>query len=1001
MSGRMVGARKKSARMEEFLDLQTRLYIRWINNKISVRNMSVSSLDDLSSGLALIALIEILTGNTCQRRLVKRPKLKMQKVNNANAALEFIFQNGVWMSLKPSAENIVDADPILVLGLIWAIMNTFMKFQDEDEEGSAEHKEISVRDQLLQWVQHQLIDYEQLQVNDMTNSFDNGMVLCALVHKFLPQLIPFDELDAKNSEENLRLAFEGAEQLFGLEQYITPNELQKMDDKCMVVYVSDYYHGLKKVRKILAAVRRINKLIKYTSQNDQLRDEYAENSAKLVDQMVELQAKMDDHVIDNTFDGAKQRKEDFYYYKTKTKGSTVDSAYLQLESLYGKLSFRLKQHNRDPFFPEAGTELDELQAIIKELEHMEDKKKVALHKELSRQYRLKKLDGLHSSTVETLQGWCDEKQIYLEYKDNIQSVGQSLHELNTLDSFLNEKKIKSDVTLNQLQDMNLELKKEQFESLDQVNLREVKLNNMLDNLSHLALEKKKVLEDHRDREKMKERLEQWDTKHMKECEKLKAWQANKRNYLNTKEEIKSVNDADLALAILASYDAEKGDVHSIKVPRMQMLGSEILSQKYKTKYSECSFLKSDELKAREQSILDVFPELDDLYTKKLEVLKDDLAREKFKEDVIKENKLHINLFTQIMEWINEQTNYLEQKDVANSVENAQANLVFITEYEDEKKAIVSTNVKKLNELGESVLSKQFRGLTNYQFESPDEIKEREEKVSTTLDILGGLEGPKRDSLEDDLKREQFRENIRQKNELHKSKFADLELWIGEKQTYLQNTEQVDSVIQAQENLATFASYQKSKEEMIDGEDAAFRDLGKKTIEDKYDGLTTYIFDNPNSIRDREDAISRAWTSLDEFAQVKEDTLKDDLSRELFRENILQENGKHTIQQHALLQWCDEAVAYLDKIEQVESIADAEMNLADLKTFCEEKEDTLRGDVVSLKDRGGRLISDKYHTKLSSYAFPSPHEPRSREMEVDTAFEKIETMIPQKKISSRR
>eukprot|EP00463_Aulacantha_scolymantha_P001188 TRINITY_DN1843_c0_g1_i1.p1 TRINITY_DN1843_c0_g1~~TRINITY_DN1843_c0_g1_i1.p1 ORF type:complete len:161 (-),score=27.72 TRINITY_DN1843_c0_g1_i1:243-725(-) len=157
---------------------------------------------------------------------------------------------------------------------------------------------------------------------------------------------------------------------------------------------------------------------------------------------------------------------------------------------------------------------------------------------------------------------------------------------------------------------------------------------------------------------------------------------------------------------------------------------------------------------------------------------------------------------------------------------------------------------------------------------------------------------------------------------------------------------------------------------------------------KYDKLTVYVFDNPESIRDRQEAISKEWDSLDEFALIKDQILKDDLDRELFKENLEQENEVHKNQYQILIQWCREKEVYLDKLEPVDSIADAENNLADLEASIVDKENTLRGDVVSLKKRGEQLIGRKYHTKLSSYVFRDPEEPQGREMEIDAAFENL-------------
>lgn len=72
-----------------------------------------------------------------------------------------------------------------------------------------------------------------------------------------------------------------AEKYFGLEQYITPEDILKLDENSMVVYVSEYYYGIAEQRKVDLAVRRLNKLIKFTVENDAMRKQYNETAASV------------------------------------------------------------------------------------------------------------------------------------------------------------------------------------------------------------------------------------------------------------------------------------------------------------------------------------------------------------------------------------------------------------------------------------------------------------------------------------------------------------------------------------------------------------------------------------------------------------------------------------------------------------------------------------------------------------------------------------------------
>ncbi len=109
-------------------------------------------------------------------------------MENLTKALAFVYESGVVISLKPSPENLLDGDEKAVLGLVWGIMMRFLKFSDDDAA-------VSPKDALLQWVQLHTTSYRNVDVKTFTKSFNDGLALCALLHKFKPSLLNFDALD--------------------------------------------------------------------------------------------------------------------------------------------------------------------------------------------------------------------------------------------------------------------------------------------------------------------------------------------------------------------------------------------------------------------------------------------------------------------------------------------------------------------------------------------------------------------------------------------------------------------------------------------------------------------------------------------------------------------------------------------------------------------------------------------------------------------------------------
>lgn len=152
--------------------------------------------------------------------------MRVQLIAVANQVLKFIYDSGVQMKIKTSAEDLIDGDEKNVLALVFNILLKFMKIGDDDSG----HAQLSAKDALLLWIHNKTTGYKDVAVTNFGSSLHSGLALCALIHKFRPQLINFDSLDKNNKVQNLKVAMAAAEKYFGLEQYITPNEFLKLDE---------------------------------------------------------------------------------------------------------------------------------------------------------------------------------------------------------------------------------------------------------------------------------------------------------------------------------------------------------------------------------------------------------------------------------------------------------------------------------------------------------------------------------------------------------------------------------------------------------------------------------------------------------------------------------------------------------------------------------------------------------------------------------------------------
>ncbi|XP_055365630.1 protein-methionine sulfoxide oxidase mical3a isoform X30 [Betta splendens] len=101
---------------------------------------------------------------------------------------------------------------------------------------------------LLNWCQRQTEGYRNVNVTDLTMSWKSGLALCALIHRYRPDLIDFDSLDERDQEKNNQYGFDVAEREFGISPCMTGKEMSSVvepDKLSMVMYLSQFYEMFK------------------------------------------------------------------------------------------------------------------------------------------------------------------------------------------------------------------------------------------------------------------------------------------------------------------------------------------------------------------------------------------------------------------------------------------------------------------------------------------------------------------------------------------------------------------------------------------------------------------------------------------------------------------------------------------------------------------------------------------------------------------------------------
>lgn len=114
---------------------------------------------------------------------------------------------------------------------------------------AARSRNLKGKEALLEWCKQQTYGYKGVRVLNLTSSWRDGLAFCALLHKYDPELIKFDELSKEDALKNNELAFKVAEEKLKVPALLEASDLvsmEEIDELSVMTYLSMLYKRIKK-----------------------------------------------------------------------------------------------------------------------------------------------------------------------------------------------------------------------------------------------------------------------------------------------------------------------------------------------------------------------------------------------------------------------------------------------------------------------------------------------------------------------------------------------------------------------------------------------------------------------------------------------------------------------------------------------------------------------------------------------------------------------------------
>lgn len=332
----------------KWIDIQKKTFTKWLNNHLSRKNFPTLNVleEEFTDGINLMHIVNALY-NVPIPKYKKDPKLTAHKIDNINLALEMVEKAKIKTNFLKNT-HLLDKDLKMILGMAWSIILDYAIKGISEGDSTA-------KEGLLLWVQKKTQNYKHVdppKVRNFTTDWRNGLALCALIHRHMPQLINYDSLEPKNAVENITMAFDIAEKELGIPRLLDVEDLttERPDERAVMTYVSEFFHRFAGQGQKEIAARRAANFAKFARSMFERQNDYERRAKSLVDWADGAIRGFSEFKFGETLEEAKTASDGLRAFIVGEQPPKVGEK-IDVENLLAEIQTELKINGRAPYQP--------------------------------------------------------------------------------------------------------------------------------------------------------------------------------------------------------------------------------------------------------------------------------------------------------------------------------------------------------------------------------------------------------------------------------------------------------------------------------------------------------------------------------------------------------------------------------------------------------------------------------------------------------------------------